>query len=48
MYTREIESFGNSILNNLPLEVPAEDAVQVQRVMEAAYRSNDEKCVVDL
>ena len=48
MYTREIESFGNSILNNLPLEVPASDAVQVQRVMEAAYRSNDNKCVVDL
>ena len=48
MYTREIESFGNSLLNNLPLEVPASDAVQVQRVMEAAYRSNDEKCVIDL
>lgn len=48
MYTREIESFGNSILNNLPLEVPASDAVQVQRVMEAAYCSNDNKCVVDL
>ena len=48
MYTREIESFGNSILNDLPLEVPASDAVQVQRVMEAAYRSNDEKCVVEL
>ena len=48
MYTREIESFGNSILHDLPLEVPASDAVQVQRVMEAAYRSNDEKCVVEL
>lgn len=47
-YTREIESFGNSILNNLPLEVPATDAVQVQRVMEAAYRSNDEKTVITL
>jgi len=47
-YTREIESFGNSILNNLPLEVPASDAVQVQKVMEAAYRSNDEQCVVNL
>lgn len=48
LYTREIESFGNSVLNGLPLEVPASDAVQVQRVMEAAYRSNDEKCVIDL
>ena len=48
MYTREIVSFGNSILNGLPLEVPASDAVQVQKVMEAAYRSNDEKIVMEL
>ena len=41
MYTREIESFGNSILNGLPLEVPGEDAVYIQRIMEAAYKSND-------
>lgn len=42
MYTREIESFSNSILTGAPVEVPAEQAVQVQRIMEAAYRSNDE------
>ena len=48
MYAREVESFSNSILTGAPLEVPASDAVQVQRVMEAAYRSNDEKCVIDL
>lgn len=48
MYTREIESFGRSILEGLPLEVPASEAVQVQRIMEAAYRSNDEKCVMEL
>ena len=48
MYTREIESFGNSILNDLPLEVPASDAVWLQKVMEAAYRSNDEKRIIDL
>ena len=47
-YTREIESFGNSILNNLPLEVPAQEAVQVQKVMEAAYKANEEKTVVVL
>lgn len=47
-YTREIESFGNSILNNLPLEVPAEEAVQVQKVMEAAYKANEGKTVVVL
>ncbi len=39
MYAREIASFADSILNNTPLEIPAEQAVQVQRVMEAAYHS---------
>ncbi len=48
MYQREIESFGRSILENTPLEIPASDAVQVQRVIEAAYRSNDEKRIIDL
>ena len=42
MYAREVASFSNSILTGAPVEVPAEEAVQVQRVMEAAYRSNDE------
>jgi predicted dehydrogenase len=42
MYTREIESFSNSILYDKPLEVPASDAVHIQNVMEAAYQSNDE------
>ena len=32
MYTREIESFSDSILNNKPLVVPASDAVHVQRI----------------
>ncbi len=48
MYAREIESFGRSVLEGAPLEVPAGEAVQVQRVVEAAYRSNDEKRVIDL
>ena len=42
LYTREVESFCNSILNGLPLEVPASDAVHVQRIMEKAYRSGKE------
>jgi predicted dehydrogenase len=42
MYTRQIESFGDSILNNKPLEVPASDAVHVQHIMELAYRSGEE------
>ncbi|MBR6765379.1 MAG: Gfo/Idh/MocA family oxidoreductase [Clostridia bacterium] len=47
-YTREIESFSYSILNGTPVEVPAEDAVQVQKIMEAAYRSNDEARIIKL
>ena len=42
MYTREIESFSDSILNNKPLVVPAPDAVHVQRIMETAYASGEE------
>jgi len=42
MYTREIESFSDSILNNKPLEVPASDAVHIQNIIEAAYLSNNE------
>ena len=47
-YQREIESFSDSLLNGTPLEVPASQAVQVQRIMEAAYRSNDEAKIVKL
>jgi len=42
MYTRQIESFSDSILNGKPLEVPASDAVHVQKIMELAYRSGQE------
>ena len=42
MYTREIESFSDSILNGKPLVVPASDAVHVQKIMENAYRSGQE------
>ena len=48
MYAREVASFSNSILTGAPVEVPAEQAVQVQRVMEAAYRSNDEGRAINL
>ena len=48
LYQREIESFCNSLLTGAPLEVPAADAVQVQRVMEAAYLSNETGKIIDL
>lgn len=47
-YAREIESFSNSLLTGAALEVPAQQAVQVQRIMEAAYQSNDEKITVTM
>jgi predicted dehydrogenase len=40
MYTKEIESFSNSILTGKELEVPIEDALQVQEVVEAVYKSS--------
>ena len=48
MYTREIESFSNSLLTGAPLEVPAQDAVDVQRIVEAAYRAAEEGITVTL
>lgn len=41
MYTKEIKSFSNSIINGTPVEVPAEDAVQVQNVIQSAYRATE-------
>lgn len=48
MYQREITSFSDSILTDSALAVPAAEAVQVQRVLEAAYASNDTKKIVTL
>ncbi len=48
MYTREIESFSQSILSNMPLEVPAQDAVHVQRIIEAAYQSGKELRMIQI
>lgn len=45
-YAREIESFSDSLLNGTPLEVPATEAVYVQRVMEAAYASGEQGVLV--
>ena len=40
MYTKEIESFSNSILSGNKIEVSAEDGLQVQRIIEGAYQSS--------
>jgi len=42
MYTKEVESFGESILSDVPVAVPAAEALQVQKIIEKAYRSSAE------
>lgn len=48
MYCKEIESFGRSILYGDAIHVPAEDAIQVQKVVEAAYKSSETGTIVML
>jgi predicted dehydrogenase len=48
MYTREIEAFGNAILCGTPVGVTIADALQVQKVVESAYKSNVQGSFIDL
>lgn len=48
MYTREVESFSDSILNDKPLVVPASDALHIQKVISAAYESTEKNIIVDI
>ena len=48
LYAREVASFSDPILNGTPLEICVEDAVRVQKIMEAAYASNDTGTIVKL
>ncbi len=48
MYTKELESFGRSVLENAPIEVPAADAIWAQRVIMAAYESNETGKFIEL
>ncbi|HBN84447.1 MAG TPA: hypothetical protein DDZ89_11435 [Clostridiales bacterium] len=48
IYTKEIESFSNSVLTGAPLEVPAEDGIQVQNVVEKSYEASKNGKIIDL
>lgn len=48
MYTREIESFSDSILNGTPVNVPLCDGVQVQEIVEAAYYAAEHEQVINI
>ncbi len=43
MYTKEVERFGEAIQSGGAVPVPAADAIFVQKIVEAAYRSEAEK-----
>jgi predicted dehydrogenase len=48
LYTREIENFGEAVLNGVPLVAPGQCAVDAQQIVEAAYRADAEKRTIDL
>lgn len=48
LYTKEIESFSNSVLTGAPLEVPAEDGIQVQNVVEKSYEASKTGRIITL
>lgn len=43
MYTKEIEGFGNAVLGDTVPPITAADAINVQKLVEAAYKSNETK-----
>lgn len=43
MYAKEIEAFGSAVLNDTVPPVSGDDAIQVQKVIEAAYRASEER-----
>lgn len=46
MYTRQIESFGEAILDNKAVIVSGEDGLRVQKLCELAYKSSDSQQVI--
>ena len=48
MYTKEVERFGDAIQNGTEVPVPAQDAIYVQKIVEAAYTASAEKRFVTI
>lgn len=44
MYTKEIASFSEAVEKNLEPEITADDAIFVQRIVEAAYKAAESGC----
>lgn len=43
MYTKEVEGFSDAIINDTCPPITADDAINVQKLIEAAYESNETK-----
>lgn len=43
MYTKEIEAFGRAVLGECEVPITAKDAIMSQKIVEAAYQSNESK-----
>lgn len=48
MYTREVESFSDSILKDKPIEVSGEIGLHVQEVIDKAYQAAKRNLVIEL
>ena len=48
MYQAEIEAFSEAVETGRPFEIPGEQGLHVQRVMDGAYQSAAEGRVVDI
>lgn len=48
MYTKEVERFTKAILDNTEVPVPAEEAIFVQKVIEAGYQSAAERKFIQI
>ncbi len=48
MYAKELEGFGEAVINDITPPVSAAEAIQVQRVVEAAYLASDERRYIKL
>ncbi|MBQ9757574.1 MAG: Gfo/Idh/MocA family oxidoreductase [Clostridia bacterium] len=48
MYIKEVESFGNAVLNGTEPEITGEDGINVQKIVECAYKASDNKIISDL
>lgn len=48
IYTKEVESFSRSVLEGTKVEVPMSDAVWIQKVVDAAYKSGENKTLSEI